>query len=230
MTKPFLTILPALVVLGACASNHIGAGLPSGSMAYNVVPAVTTTVAPTEYKIGPLDELDITVLEEPDLTTKASPVDSFGNVNLPLIGDVRASGKTAGQLAKEVAARYSEKYLRNPQVSVVVAKAVAQKVAVQGEVVEPGIYPIEGPTTLLGALSLAKGETQLAALNDVVVFRQVNGKRTGAVFDVQQIRSGHALDPQIRSNDMIIVGYSGGKRTWREILNAMPLVHLFQPF
>ena len=64
----------------------------------------------------------------------------------------------------------------------------------------------------------------------MVVFRQVNGKRTGAVFDVQQIRSGHALDPQIRSNDMIIVGYSGGKRTWREILNAMPLVHLFQPF
>jgi len=230
MTKRFLAILPALGALGACASNHIGAGLPSGDMAYNVVPAVTTMVTPTEYQIGPLDELDITVLQEPDLSTKASPVDAFGNVNLPLIGDVRASGKTAGEFAKEVAARYGERYLKNPQVSVVVAKPVAQKVAVQGEVVEPGIYPIEGPTTLLGALSLAKGETQLAALNDVVVLRQVNGKRSGAVFDVQQIRSGHASDPQIRSNDTIIVGYSGSRRTWREVLNALPLVHLFQPF
>ena len=147
MTKRFLTVLPVLAVVGACASNHIGAGLPSGGMAYDVVPAATSVVAPTEYQIGPLDALDITVLEEPDLSTKASPVDAFGNVNLPLIGDVRASGKTAGQLAKEVAARYSQKYLRNPQVSIVVAKAVAQKVAVQGEVVEPGIYPIEGPTT-----------------------------------------------------------------------------------
>ena len=106
---------------------------------------------------------------------------------------------------------------------------MAQKVAVQGEVVQPGVYPIEGPTTLLGALSLAKGETQLAALNDVVVFRNVDGHRSGAVFDIRQIRSGQAADPQIRSNDMIIVGYSGGRRAWRDIMSAMPLLNIFRP-
>jgi polysaccharide biosynthesis/export protein len=230
MVKRFLAIIPALFAIGACASNNIGADLPRGDMAYVVVPAATTKVAPAEYSIGPLDALDITVLQEPDLSTKAALVDAFGNVNLPMIGDVRASGKTASELAREVAARYGAKYLKNPQVSVVVAKPVAQKVAVQGEVVEPGVYPIEGPTTLLGALSLAKGETQLAALNDVVVFRLINGHRAGAVFDIRQIRAGQALDPQIRSNDTIIVGQSGGRRTWREIVSAMPLMNIFRPF
>ena len=230
MTKRLPLILMALIGLPGCASNHVGANLPSGSMAYNVFPAASTNVAPEDYRIGPLDALDITILQEPELSTKAAPVDASGNVNLTLIGDVKAGGKTANELSREVAARYGQRYLKNPQVSVVVAKPVAQKVAVQGEVVEPGIYPIEGPTTLLGALSLAKGETQMAALNDVVVFRNVNGQRAGAVFDIQQIRSGQAPDPQIRSNDMIIVGYSGSRRMWRDILNSMPILNIFRPF
>lgn len=228
MNQRFLLILPALCGIAACASNNVGAGLPRGGTAYNLVPAMASNVAPAEYRIGPLDALDITVLQEPDLSMKAAPVDAFGNVNLTLIGDVRANGKTASELAKEVAARYSEKYLKNPQVSVVVAKPVAQKVAVQGEVTQPGVYPIDGPTTLLGALSLAKGETQYAALNDVVVLRQINGQRTGAVFDIRQIRNGQAADPQIRSNDTIIVGYSGSRRAWRDLTTGFPLLNLFR--
>jgi polysaccharide export outer membrane protein len=215
---------------GGCASNHVGASLPSGGLAYSVIPSGSTSVAAGNYSIGPLDALDITVLQEPDLTIKAAPVDASGNVNLAFIGDVKASGKTASELAREIAARYGKRYLRNPQVSVVVARAVAQKVAVQGEVIQPGVYPIEGPTTLLGALSLAKGETQYAALKDVAVFRTVQGKRSGAVFNIAQIRSGKAPDPQILSNDMIIVGYSGSRRAWRDVVNSMPILNIFRPF
>lgn len=230
MTKQFLSFAPGLLLIASCASNHVGANLPSGAMAYNAFPAATSMVVTEDYKIGPLDALDITVLQEPDLSAKATPVDASGNVNLTLIGDVKASGKTAGQLGREVAALYSRKYLKNPQVSVVVSKPVAQKVAVQGEVVQPGIYLIEGPTTLLGALSLAKGETQLAALGDVVVLRQVNGQRMGAVFDIRQIRSGALPDPQVRSNDTVIVGYSGSRRAMRDIMGLVPLTRIFAPF
>ena len=229
MTNRLLLILPALAGLAACASSNYGASLPGGQMAYNVIPAAASTVAPEEYRIGPLDALDITVLSEPDLTTKAAPVDASGDVNLTLIGDVRASGKTAGDLAKEIASLYGKHYLKNPQVSVVVSKPVAQKVSVQGEVIQPGVYPIDGPTTLLGALSLAKGETELAAANDVVVFRSVNGRRSGAVFDINQIRSGQAADPQIRSNDVVIVGQSGSRRAWRDVLSVFRIGNIFRP-
>ncbi|MFC7536026.1 polysaccharide biosynthesis/export family protein [Sphingomonas sp. GCM10030256] len=230
MKKRLIPVVPVIAGLAACASNNVGSNLPGGGSAYAVIPPATTMVSTEEYRIGPADAVDITILQEPELSIKAAPVDSSGNVNLALIGDVKAGGKTANEFAKEIAARYSQRYLKNPQVSVVVAKPVAQKVAVQGEVIEPGIYPIEGPTTLLGALSLAKGETQLAALNDVVVFRTVNGQRAGAVFDVRQIRSGKAPDPQIKSNDMVIVGVSGSKRAWRDIVSSMPILNIFRPF
>ena len=231
MKKRLLLVLPLLAAAAtSCASNRVGENLPAGGMAYQLIPPSVSTVAAESYRIGPLDTLDITVLQEPDLSPKGAPVDASGNVNLPMIGDISASGKTANQVAAEIAARYGQRYLRDPQVSVVVAKAVAQKVAVQGEVAQPGVYPIEGPTTLLGALSMAKGETQLAALDDVVVFRTVDGQRRGAVFDIRQIRSGQSPDPQIRSNDMIIVGYSGSRRAWRDVVNSMPILNIFRPF
>ncbi len=229
MKKLLLLVLSALAIQ-ACASNSIGSALPSGAAAYNVIPLASANRAPEAYRIGALDALDITVMQEPELSTKLTQVDAFGNVNLPLVGDVKAAGKTPGELSKEVAAKYAQKYLRNPQVSVVVSKPVGQKVVVQGEVTQPGVYPIEGPTTLLGALSLAKGETQLAALNDVAVFRTVNGQRMGAVFDVMSIRRGQASDPEIRTNDLVIVGLSGSKRMWRDILSTVPIFRVFQPF
>ena len=229
MNKAIACILPLSAALAACASNNVGDNLPRGSMAYGVIPMPSQNRLAEDYRIGPLDALDVTVLQEPDLTSKAIPVDAFGNVNLPLIGDINAAGKTAGELSREIAARYGQKYLRNPQVSVIVSKPVAQKVVVQGEVVQPGVYQIEGPTTLLGALALAKGETQIASLKEVVVFRTINGKRMGAVFDVKSIRSGQSEDPEIRSNDLVVVGYSSAKRFWRDIVSSMPILNVFRP-
>ena len=199
-------------------------------MAYNVIPVAPQDKPPVDYRIGPLDGLDINVLQEPELSSKATLVDAFGNVNLPLIGEVKASGKTAAELSRELAARFGEKYLERPQVSVVVSKPVPQKVAVQGEVIQPGIYEIQGPTTLLGALSLARGEAPAARLNEVVVFRTINGQRTGAVFDVTSIRNGQSQDPEIVSNDMVVVGFSAAKRTWRDVIASIPIMGLFRPF
>ena len=231
MEKLLLFLLAPAVALGSCAGgNSLGSTLPRGAMAYDVIPLKSTTQATEDYRIGPLDALDITVLQEPELSTKGTPVDAFGNVNLPLVGDVRAGGKTASELSKEVAARFGERYLRNPQVSVVVSKPVAQKVVIQGEVAQPGVYPIEGPTTLLGALALAKGETELAALNEVAVFRTVNGQRMGAMFDIISIRSGKAQDPEIKSNDLVIVGYSASRRMWRDVRSFIPILNIFRPF
>src|SRR6185503_2714179 len=122
-----------------------------------------------------------------------------------------------------------ERYLKNPQVSVVVANSASQKVTVEGEVAEPGVYDLKGTTTLLQTLALAKGETRSAKLNQVVIFRNVNGQRMGAVFDIAAIRTGKAADPQILGNAIVGVGFSKARRMWSDILNAVPIIGLFRP-
>jgi polysaccharide export outer membrane protein len=49
------------------------------------------------------------------------------------------------------------------------------------------------------------------------------------VFDIAQIRSGRAPDPQIRSNDMIVVGLSGSRRNWRDVLSVFRIGNIFRP-
>lgn len=215
--------------LAACASTPpLSSQISAGSSAYSVIPAEDRAGAATgDYKIGPLDTLDVTVFQEPDLSAKAIEVDASGRIALPLIGSIDAKGKTASELSAELEGLFGTKYLRNPQVTVTVASSVSQKVSVQGEVAQPGVYQLTGPTTLLDVMSMAKGETEIAKLNEVVVFRNVNGERMGAVFDVASIRRGEAPDPVIRGNDLVVVGYSSARRFWRDVVSAAPLFNVF---
>lgn len=224
-------LLVLAVVLSGCASSpQLGAGLSAGPAAYAVVPASQSTAPATaNYRIGSLDALDVTVFQEPELSAKAIQVDASGRIALPLVGSIDAKGKTASELARELEQLFGAKYLKEPQVTVTVASSVSQKVSVQGEVTEPGVYQLTGPTTLLEVMSMAKGETELATLDQVVVFRNVEGQRMGAVFDVASIRRGEAADPVIQGNDLVVVGYSAARRFWRNVLTAAPLFNVFRP-
>jgi len=197
--------------------------LPSGTAAYTSFPAPTGDHGAEEYRIGALDTLSISVFQEQDLSQSAVQVDASGNILMPLIGQVKAEDKTSAQLGSEIAKSLGEKYLTNPQVSVIVSQSVSQHVTVDGSVTEPGVYAIQGRTTLLDALAMAKGTSRVAALNQVVVFRIIDGKRIGGVFDVSKINRGVALDPEIRGDDTIVVGLSNVKAAWRDILTAAPL-------
>lgn len=222
--------LIALITAGCASTPQIGEGLSTGAAAYAVVPAAGTGPAVLDdYRLGPLDTIDVAVFQEPDLSVKALQVDASGQIALPLVGSVKAQGMTAAELSQELERKLGERYLRNPQVTVTVASSVSQKVSVQGEVAEPGVYQLTGPTTLLDVISLAKGETEVATLNQIVVFRTVNGQRMGAVFDVASIRRGDAPDPVIHGNDLVVVGYSSAKRFWKNIVSSMPLFNVFRP-
>jgi polysaccharide export outer membrane protein len=221
-----------LAMLATSANaNPATTSLPGGAAAYSVIPAASasTNTAVADYRIGPLDTVDVTVYQEPDLSAKALQVDAAGQIALPLVGTVKATGKTPAELSRELETILGTKYLRNPQVTVTVAASVSQKVSIQGEVREPGVYPLSGPTTLLGVLSMAKGESEVARLKQVVVFRDINGQRMGATFDVASIRRGQSPDPTIQGNDMIVVGSSGAKKFWRGVVNAAPVFSIFRP-
>ena len=225
-TAIFLAMLASTATAKPAATN-----LPSGVAAYSVIPAANASAntAIADYRIGPLDTVDVTVYQEPDLSAKALQVDAAGQIARPLVGTVQATGKTPAELSRELETILGTKYLRNPQVTVTVAASVSQKVSIQGEVREPGVYPLSGPTTLLGVLSMAKGESEVASLKQVVVFRDINGQRMGATFDVASIRKGEAADPAIQGNDMIVVGSSGAKKFWRGVVNAAPVFSIFRP-
>ncbi|HEY0625148.1 MAG TPA: polysaccharide biosynthesis/export family protein [Allosphingosinicella sp.] len=219
-------IFTLFVALSACTSRP---ELPVGQQAYASFPAPNLEQVTTDYRIGALDKINITVFQEPELSLRDVQVDAGGNVLLPLIGSVAAAGKTSGELSQEIAERLNSRFLVDPQVSVIVASSVSQKVTVEGSVEEPGVYEVRGQTTLLEALAMAKGPSRVAALDQVAVFRTVNGQQMGALFDVRAIRRGEAADPEIRGNDKVVVGLSNVKSAWRDALSAVPVLALFRP-
>ncbi|MDP9057489.1 MAG: polysaccharide export protein [Pseudomonadota bacterium] len=218
------------VTLSGCADHRVGPLVGTGDRAYSVIPAPNGPPSAQSYQVGPLDNLDITVFQEPDISAKGIPVDAAGDIALPLIGKVHAAGRTPTELADFLSHQLQLKFYVNPQVTVIVTSSVSQSVTVEGQVTEPGIYQIRGPTTLLDAVALAKGESENAALRQVMVIRYIEGRRMGAVFDVKRIRSGFDKDPAILARDVIVVGHSTGKQAWHDLLRAAPLFNAFSQF
>ena len=88
---------------------------------------------------------------------------------------------------------------------------------------------VNGPTTLLQAIAMAKGISQDANAHRVAVFRQIEGKRMAAAFDLYSIRKGQMEDPEVFSGDIIVVDGSRVKALQNQILMALPVVGIFNP-
>jgi polysaccharide biosynthesis/export protein len=112
-------------------------------------------------------------------------------------------------------------------VSVFVKEFTSQRVTMEGAVKKPGIYPLTGKTTLLQAIAMAEGVDPLADLSGVVLFRQVDGRRAAAVYDLRKVRSGELEDPQIYGDDVIVVEQSGSKTAWRRLIESIPVLGIF---
>lgn len=207
-----------VLLLGACSTVEKA---PKGEAAYATIPAAPAVG--TDYRIAPDDVLRIQVYHEPDLSLEDAQVTAEGMVRMPLIGEVSVAGLSAGEASDAIAGRL-ERYLVSPQVMLFVKKAVGRRVTIDGEVREPGLFPIEGRIGLLQAVTLAKGPTRLASLKQIIVVRQVEGERKAAMFDLAAIRKGEAPDPEILGGDTVIVGLSRAKAILGGALLAAPAV------
>lgn len=215
-----------LFSLTACGSGvqNARASLP---------PPDTTTASgayegATDYHIGAQDLLQISVFGIEDLDHTAR-VNSDGHISMPLIGSVMAGGKTIPELEVVIGDKLKAgKYINEPHVSVFVEEYASQRVTVEGSVKKPGIYPITGKTSLLQAIAMAEGLDELANLEQVVIFRQVDGKRAAAVFDLAQVRSGAMDDPLIYGDDIVVVEQSGGKSAFKRLIQAIPALGVFR--
>jgi polysaccharide export outer membrane protein len=179
------------------------------------------------YKIGALDVLDISVFKVPELSKSVQVADT-GTINLPLVGEIQAAGKTAQQLERDLASKLGAKYLQSPQVTVYVKEHNSQRATIEGAVRKPGVYPIRGKTSLLQFVAIAQG-LDPSSDSTAVVFREINGRRSAGKFDIDAIRGGRANDPAIQQGDVIVVGTSAIKAAFNNILKVLPVASVFTP-
>jgi polysaccharide export outer membrane protein len=193
-----------------------------------VAPATGTLPRTDAYRIGPLDVLEISVFGVPELSGTVEVSDS-GNVQLPLLGETSAAGKTAEEVQQDLTSRLGAEYLQNPQVRVTVKEFKSRNVTVSGHIASPGIYPLKGETTLLQIVAMAGGFKE-ASDSTVLVLRKRGGKRLAARFDVSAIEKGRAEDPLVQPGDTIVAGESTIKKAYQGFLKALPIAGAFMMF
>jgi polysaccharide export outer membrane protein len=176
----------------------------------------------SEYRIAPQDTLEITVYQFQNLS-RVAQVDGSGRVSLPLIGSVVAAGKTVAVFEAELARRLGAKYIQSPQVSVLVKESVGARVTVDGAVKMPGVYTLKGRTSLVQALALAQG---ISDVGDTLVTltRISDGRQVSSRIDVAAIREGRAVDPQVFGGDTVVVDESAARTGLQVLKNTVPAV------
>ena len=225
-------LLFAVLAVAACGSSgRENADVTAATQVASYALPVGQAVAPAEdYRIGETDLLKVSVFRVPELSFDQLRVDSSGNIQMPLIGTVRAAGLTPSELSASLTSQLGARYLRNPQITVTVVEAASQKITVDGAVTQPGVYEMRGRTTLLQAVAMARGPSGSADLSSVAIFRTIDGQRMVAVFDLGAIRNGEAEDPVVLGEDVIVVDTSTLNAGLRAAISAAPVLTLFRLF
>jgi polysaccharide biosynthesis/export protein len=176
------------------------------------------------YLIGPFDKLVIDVFGIEELSNKEVQTDAGGRISFPLAGVIEAAGRTPGELEQIIEQQLRGRFVRDPQVTVNLKETVSQVITVDGEVKEPGLYPVIGRMTLMRAVATAKGTAEFAKLDDVVVFRTVKSQKMAALYNLKSIRRGYYEDPEVFANDVVVVGDSSARRIFKDALQIAPLL------
>jgi polysaccharide export outer membrane protein len=189
---------------------------PVAAAATSKAPAMLTTNDDDRYRIGPGDILDIRILNRPTLSRDAVRVEGNGLIRMPLIDDeIQAACKTEGELAKEIAERYTRFY-RKPQVDVFIKEYHSRQVAVIGAVNEQSRFELQRRIRLLDLLTYAKGTSPKAGqtINIVHAPRVQGCQKAGDTADEaafssyklsETLQGDPRANPYIEAGDIITV-------------------------
>ena len=160
----FLIAAMSMTVLAGCGST------------LQTITANTTVPAPVPaaisaddlYRLGPGDKLRVIVFGESELSGEFF-VDDSGAIDLPLIGDVPATGVTVDEFEDRVVARFTDGYLRDPKISIEVLNY--RPFFIIGEVRNGGEYPYKNGLTIQDAVAMAGGFSYRANQKTVYIRR-----------------------------------------------------------
>lgn len=231
-----MRILQIIAIVGCACSTLAGcAHGPAlvGGAGLSVAPQSRELPAPERqdldgderpYLVGPMDKLTIDVYGLPDLSKYEVQIDGGGEISVPLVGVMHAAGLTTAELGTKIATGLRGHGVRDPSVAVNLKEGVSQTITVDGDVREPGNYQIASKTSLMRAIATAKGGSEFANFNNVVVFRTVGGQRMAALYNVKSIRKGIYADPDVYPNDIVVVGDNAARRALREVGQIAPAI------
>ncbi len=162
-----------------------------------------------EYVVGPSDLVRVNVWRENDLTVDAR-VRPDGTITLPLLGEVRAAGRTPSQIKREVTEKLSALYKSETlNVTVAVPEVKSYVFTVSGNAERPGRYTSENFVTVLEAITLAGGPNRFAETRKVTLLRKEAGGRAvkHIPIDYDTLRTGERLDQNIviLAGDVILI-------------------------
>jgi len=160
------------------------------------------------YYIRAIDQLRISVFGEDDLST-ISRVDAKGTVNLPLVGEIRVSGQTLSQAERTIEQAYRDgRFLRKPQVTVAIEAYAPREVSIQGQVKNPGRYPlpIESTLSVLDLVTKAGGFTDTAQGTAVKITRILPDGSTRVIsLDVESLIKGKSNAKNTGENEALLL-------------------------
>lgn len=184
-------------VLGIASA---GCGSAAGSYDYAKEPDPRKT----EYQVGPLDQVQVIVWKNREMSGEVT-VRPDGVMTLPLIGDVKAAGRTPSDLQKEIAKRYGD-FVRAEEavVSVGVSSVNSYSFTVSGNVEHAGVFAPKSYVTALEAVALAGGPNRFAS-DTFYVIRGTPARKIP--IDIKHVTSGERPDENVYvlRGDVIVV-------------------------
>ena len=185
-------------------SGMVPMGIAAEPVAGQPRPPQPVSHAGPEYRLGPEDQIKVSVWENTQLTLDLV-VRPDGKISMPLIQDVTAAGRTTIELAAQIRQKLTT-FLKEPQVSVIVLQINAPKFFVIGNVLRPGTYPLRAETSVLQALSLAGGFTQFASVKKIRLIRNIAGRQEVRVINYNKLTDdGGEGNYILGSGDTIVV-------------------------
>jgi|GEM_PF-404345 len=180
----------------------------AGSTPSNTTPAKSaSSETDNDYRIQPLDSIQITVFNEPDLSVRVR-VSAQGKINYPLLGPVQVGGLTVSETETKLKEQLGRSYLVKPQVNVLIDRANGRRVFVLGQVKMPGAIDIladEG-LTVVQAIARAGGFTDIAATDRVNILRTApDGTQQKVIVNVAAIMKGQSKDYPLKPDDVLSV-------------------------
>ncbi|MBM4318437.1 MAG: polysaccharide export protein [Deltaproteobacteria bacterium] len=200
-----LLLLPSM--LQACVTAGSAAGVHPEAAPAGDAPLPLRTggeEAGVAMSIGPGDVFEVKVFQDKDLsgTFKVGPE---GTINFPLIGELVVMGLTPNRVAESIRKQLSEGFIREPVVSVLLKESQSKKIFVFGQVTRPGTFVFSENMSILQAIAVSGGFTNLAAKDSTYVTRREGGLERKYTIPITRILDGARSNFLLKPGDIVFV-------------------------